>query len=747
MASHDLLTQQLTSLQQRIVSFPRDGGGSLFLRGLPGTGKSIAMLGRLAALLREGRRPYEILVLVPQRAQSDRYEKMLAQLQAPTRGGVEIVTFYSLAQRAVGLFWPLIAGVAGFRFPDREPTFLTIETTQYFMWRLVEPLMTREGYFSSLIIRRGRLLSQLIDNLNKSALVGFDHTDIYRRLKGAWPGDAERVNNFWQAQDCAIRFRQYCLEHNVLDFSLVTELYHRYMLSHPVYQRYFRARYRHLLVDNLEENVPVAHDLVLWAMQQCRSTVLAYDEGGGHRIFLGADARGALEIGERCSEQLTMEQLMEPTADPLALANTVCRSLRLDYAALPAKGSAKRAILGQGPDEGRYWISMVRWVVEQIAALVGKGTPASQIAIIAPYVNEVMRFTIQEQLARRGISLYLLRPSTPFRQDPVVRALLTLAVLSHPQWRSSAPGEPQPLPVEDVSLMLEIALEGLDPIRARHLAQAALPQSESTLRDLSGADSDAHPEGGRSQEELGRLWKIVGYQVRQRYETLRVWLETYAQNEPDPLDIFLSRLFGDLLSQPGYGFAGKPDRARAYGRLVESALKFRSAVALDESTAQPGLTEQDVAREYVELIMGGIASAEYLLDWPEPDQDAIILATAYAYLTRDLRSQVQFWIDLGSDGWWNRPYQPLTHPHVLSRHWPVGQVWTDVDEERSRREALGRVIQGLAARCTRGVYLATSELGLGGEEQTGRLQRIMLTVLTRPSDGALARELQERDTM
>jgi len=241
------------------------------------------------------------------------------------------------------------------------------------------------------------------------------------------------------------------------------------------------------------------------------------------------------------------------------------------------------------------------------------------------------------------------------------------------------------------------------------------------------------PKGeGRNQEDLGRLWETVGYQVRQRYETLRVWIETYAQGKPDPLDIFLSRLFGDLLSQPGYGFAQRPDRARSYGRLVESAFKFRSAVALDDSAAPGRLTEEDVSREYVHLILGGIATAEYLLDRPEGAQNAVILATAYAYLTRDLRSQVQFWMDLGSEGWWNRPSQPLTQPYVLSRHWPVGQVWTDEDEERARRQSLVRVVQGLAARCTRGVYLATSELGLAGEEQTGRLQRIVLTVLTRP---------------
>ncbi|MBC7316386.1 MAG: hypothetical protein H5T70_08215, partial [Chloroflexi bacterium] len=90
-----------------------------------------------------------------------------------------------------------------------------------------------------------------------------------------------------------------------------------------------------------------------------------------------------------------------------------------------------------------------------------------------------------------------------------------------------------------------------------------------------------------------------------------------------------------------------------------------------------------------------------------------------------------FWLDLGSDGWLNRPNQPLTHPYVLSRHWPIGRPWRDIEEEEARRETLARVLTGLAARCNRGLYLAFSELGLDGAEQRGRLQMAIVTVLAR----------------
>ncbi|MEA3408679.1 MAG: hypothetical protein U9R48_11505 [Chloroflexota bacterium] len=733
-----ILPQSLTPAQRRVVSHPREGGGCLILQGLPGTGKSTALLARLAALLSEGRRPYEILFLVPQRAQGRRYERALAALDAPTRGGVDILTFYGLSRRAISLFWPLVSKAGGFAWPDREPTFLTIETTQYFMWCIVEPLIAEKGYFSELAIRRERLLSQLIDNLNKAALVGFDHRDVYRRLQGAWTGDSDHVNYYWQTQDCISRFRDYCLAHNLLDFSLITQTYHRHLLSHPAYQRYFRSRYRHLLVDNLEENVPVAQEFIVWAKDQCASSVLAHDEGGGYRIFLGADAEGAADLASQGDEVVVFDELLGAKEEVVAFSNALRRVLRVKPVGRWEDKSLQDAVVDQ--DAGRYWISMIRWMTERVAMLVEKGVAPADIAIVAPYVSEVMRFAIEEELCKRDVDIYLLRPSTPLRDDPVVRGLLVLALLAHPQWDIHIQGQAYVPPQEDVALALEVALANLDPIRARRLADMAYSFEERMLIDLSGEG-----EGGPPHGDLGRLWEQVGYQIREPYEALRVWLENYRRGEPAPLDVFFSKLFGDVLSRSGYGFYDEPDKARVFGRLVESTSKFHAAVGFDDV-----LEETEVAREfdtlcvdhggvtqsikYVELVLGGIASAEYLLDWPDASsEEAVILAPAYTYLTRDIRSDYQFWIDLGSDGWSNRPNQPLTHPYVLSKHWPVGQPWRDIEEEQAKREALGRVLLGLATRCRKGVYLAFSDLDIGGVEQSSRLERAIVSVLTQRS--------------
>jgi hypothetical protein len=91
----------------------------------------------------------------------------------------------------------------------------------------------------------------------------------------------------------------------------------------------------------------------------------------------------------------------------------------------------------------------------------------------------------------------------------------------------------------------------------------------------------------------------------------------------------------------------------------------------------------------------------------------------------------QFWLNVGGGGWWERLYQPLTHPYVLSRHWSSDATWTDGDEVESRQEALFRLTLGLIRRCRRGVFLGLSDLGEQGYEQKGVLLQAIQRVLRR----------------
>ncbi len=172
----------------------------IFLEGVAGTGKTTAAVARLLRLLREGAPAEAILVIVPQRTLAAPYTDALAAPGAPAGGEVTVLTLGGLAQRMIELFWPLVAERAGFAHPDHPPVFLTLETAQYHMARIVRPLLD-QGYFDSIAVDRNRLYSQILDNLNKAAVVGFAHTEIAGRLKAAWIGESS------QPRACTMRPR------------------------------------------------------------------------------------------------------------------------------------------------------------------------------------------------------------------------------------------------------------------------------------------------------------------------------------------------------------------------------------------------------------------------------------------------------------------------------------------------------------------------------------------------------------
>jgi hypothetical protein len=204
-----------------------------------------------------------------------------------------------------------------------------------------------------------------------------------------------------------------------------------------------------------------------------------------------------------------------------------------------------------------------------------------------------------------------------------------------------------------------------------------------------------------------------------------------ADGDPLALDHFFQYLFDEVLGRKDFGFHknNDPDAGRVTAELVESAAKFRS-------TLVAGTTDPDVVgEEYYAVVENGLLAALYVGSWRDELADAVFIAPAYTYLMRNRPVEVQFWLDVGSNGWWERLDQPLTHPYVLSRNWQPGDIWTDDHENLHQRDRLRRLMLGLVRRCKRQVYLGISDLGEQGFEQRGPMLNVFQQVLRRYPDG------------
>ncbi len=666
-----------------------------FLSGPAGCGKTTVGVERLHALLVSGLPADSILVLTPQRTLQEPYEAALRLPDLGPGGQVALATVGGLARRMVDLFWPLAADLAGFAHPDQPPVFLTLETAQYYMARLVRPLVNEQGFFASVTIDRNRLYSQVLDNLNKAASVGFPYTEIGDRLSSAWFGDPGQRRIYADAQECASRFRQYCLEHNLLDFSLQLDIFWNILWRNPHCCAYLTRQYRHLICDNIEEDIPVAHDLLAEWLPGFESALIIQDDDGGFRRFLGADPESALRLADRCETHAVLDKSFITTPEIQSLENAFTSKLLPGHPdPIPPENLAALAFPPAGTPT-RFYPQMLDWVAGEIQRLVTEdGLAPSEIVVLAPYLSDSLRFSLSHRLDELGLPWRSHRPSRSLRDEPASHCLLTLAALAHPGW-SIHPTK------FDVAYAILYAIEGMDLVRAQLLAEIVYRQRDFSLSSFEQIRSEV-------QE---RITFIFG----RHYERMRGWLEDYRSREVEPLDHFLRRLFGEVLSQKGFSFHRNLDAARTVASLIESVQKFRQAMLAS------GDASIDVGHEYLAMLQDGVIAAQYLEAWQAEPADAVLLAPAHTFLMMNRPATVQFWLDVGSDGWWERLFQPLTQPYVLSRSWEGNRLWTDADDMNANRQALCRLVTGLLRRCRGNIYLGLSDLGESGFEQRGPL--------------------------
>ncbi len=691
------MTLDLAPAQRAIADLPLDA--KIFLRGRAGAGKTTAAVQRSLRLLTSGLPAESVLILTPQRTLQTPYEQAI--LAAGLSGGqVTFATLGGLARRMCELFWPLVSDRAGFKNPDQPPVFLTLETAQYYMARLVRPKLD-EGFFESITIDRNRLYSQIIDNLNKSAVVGFDYREIADRLSAAWTGDPARRRVHADAQACATLFREYCLEYNLLDFSLQFEIFANLLWPEPMVRDHLTRTYRHLVYDNVEEDGPRAHDILREWMPDFDSALLIYDEGAGYRYFLGGDPVTGESLADTCHEVVTMNASFVMSEYIEGLSN----SLNTAITRLPADGIHGTFDIADILAK-RYYPELLDAVVVHTSHLLSDTLLSpSDIVILAPYLSDSLRFAITHRLEQEKIPWRTHRPSRSLRDEPASQALLTLAALAHPDWNL----RPSRF---DAAYAFMFAL-GTDLVRAQLLSEIVYRPKDLRLSTFE----EIKPE----------MQERVTYTLGERYTALRNWLMMYRDGDPLPLDHFLRKLFGEILSQPDFGFHANLDAVKVAASLIESVQKFRQA--LEPQSPVTNFQLPDLGKEYLSMLQDGVIAAQYLESWRSESDDAVLIAPAHTFLMMNRPVAVQFWLDPGSNGWVERLAQPLTQPYVLSRGWDPARSWGDADEVQAETESLARLVRGLLSRCREKIYLAIPELGETGFEQRGTLLRAFQRVL------------------
>ncbi len=679
--------------QQNLINLPLEE--KIFLEGKAGCGKTTAASGRLRVILESTAESSQTFILVPARTLGRPYADSSAAIGARPL----IQTYNGFVQRSLEIFWPVIAETAGFAHPEKAPCFLTIETAQILMAKLIEAKL-EQGYFSALNFPASRIYNQIMISLHKCAAAEFPYETYADRMKKSWTGEKSFLPLFDQAQECGEIFRQTCYKNNLLDFSIQLEVFQRHLLPSNRFQAWLKQNYRHFIFDNAEEDTPTAHHFAKIMIKACRSALVITDRLGGYRNFLGADPLSAQTLKETCSHHLTFERSYVCSPDIQALAASI-EDPWLPADRLPGKPQAAYDF-----QPYHQYPQMIKQAATDVADLIHRqNVPPSEIVIIAPLVSDVLYTALERELRIQNIPCYIHRPSRPLISENDTKSLLTLVSLIHPEWGV----HPRLL---DIVQMLQTFIPALDPIRGHILVSRTFKEIQSD--PAQEPDYEIKPFSKISPDAQKRVTPDIGLS----FEKVRQWILTNKGISEAP-DISLSRFFHSVLSGDGFAASGmtgenSQDLNLGIKKVIESMQKFSQ---IPEHLGNDLITWKD----FFHLISQRMVAAQYYEDWFAQPKDSVLISLASAFSMMNRPVSWQIWLNAGSPRWWERIYGHLTNDIVLSQSWQEGDLWDAQKAYETNTETMQNQVLGLLARCRRKVLVYASELSESGQDQKSRL--------------------------
>ncbi|MBW4659447.1 MAG: recombinase family protein [Drouetiella hepatica Uher 2000/2452] len=637
-------------------------------------------------------------------------------------------------QDEVRLFYPLLAEklAEALQVRSQFPVRLRPETEQELatrLWRslLLSGRLRQEGVSDYFMVRR------TLDLLQLCAVSGTPHEEISLLLKQGIP-EQEGSPELWDAMGEALQhWWEWCLERGLLTYGILTELYWRYLLPHPVYQKHLKQRYRAVLADDLDEYPAIARSLFEFFLDENIPCAFTYNPDGAIRLGLGADPLYLAGLRDRCTHLET-------------LAQTPGESLGVTWGGLVTAWIQEPMLLPQLPSTIQTLQTLSRAeLLRQTAELIANGIETGQVrpedvAIIAPGMDAIARYTLREILSRRNIAVRSLNDQQPLASSPIIRALLTLLAWVYP-------GLGRLVDRESVAAMLVLLSQAAGDREMGRWGDGwdkELPESTPRLSVVPRIDP---VRAGLlidhcfvPDPQLPQLlpvsafprWDRLGYQATQAYEEITQWLETQRSQQQQHLLSSPIVLLDRAIQRFLYGGSHLPyDQLAALRELmettqhyweVETRLMQASGQSQHGSAQRSDQTDRSIAEsvgQFIQLLRDGTITADPYPVRPMGDANHVTLATIYQYRSDRHAHRWQFWLDAGSPFWLTGGGALFGAPLFL-RH-RLGRLWTPEDTLAMDQQRLQRQVLDLLHRTGDRVYLCHSDLATGGQEQAGSL--------------------------
>ncbi len=588
-------------------------------------------------LISKGIKPSEVLVIVQNSTLKKNIQnQILEKLPINATEKLNVHSFYSIVYNTLQDNWCTVENSVKGEKAFILPNLVGLEVSQFLLKDILKKISVK-GYNSkkSLLHQIFRRYSLIVQNNLTSGEV----ENRAKLLKESFAEDADLIIK---------RLLKSTLDNRSLDYLRQTLIFNFIYKS----TNYF-DKIRYLLIDDADEMTPVCFDFISYLKPQLKDWVICFDSLGSSRCgYLSADTSIEYKLKNLFKEDIIYDK--EDFKNGEIIFSNVIENKQGKLERFSLVSLSKRA-------------EMLDYTISQIKLLLkNKNINPKDIAIITPLQDEMLKFTLQENLSNY-CNLVFLSGSEKLASNYLVKASLNI-----------------------LRLMLGFEVTEID--------------LRSVISDYIGIPL-IH------SKEIFETYK----QTKSLPEKIDKYNEIYQRfyksfNEIKDKNIkFSSKVYEMFTRVVGYVDKNKINK---FNFFIKELRDFERV--LGENVVKQRIEEIIIQFENSIIAENPSSSIEIL-------ENDLIIATPQKIIDNKIEVKYQFWLDVSHSDWIKTDTGPLYNAWVMQKDWTKDE-YTIEDDIFLSHQKIARILRKLLLLSKTHTYALSSLFDSSGVENLGGIQ-------------------------
>lgn len=595
------------------------------------------LVDKYVSLISEGVKPSEILVFVQNSTVKKQVSDLIFnKLNFDAIEKLNIHSFFSIVYNTLIDNWCFIENSIPSDKHFILPNLVGLEVSQFLLKNILKQVEVK-GYNSkkSLLHQIFRRYSLIVQN----HLTNEDVKERSKILKESFADDAELIIK---------KLLSSTLKTRSLDYLRQT------LIFNHVYQHtdYFK-NIKYLLVDDADEMTPVCFDFIAYLKPQLKDWLICFDSLGSSRCgYLSADTSIECKLVHLFGEKVQSGKDTFTQGEIIFSNILENKHERLENFTLTSL--SKRA-------------EILDYTIEKIQNLFKKNVKPKDIAIITPLQDNMLKFTLEENL-KSICNLLFLSGSEKLIDNPLVKASLNI-----------------------LKLMLDIEIAESD---LRVILSDYLGIPLKYCKEIF--------EGYNNNRILPEI-NIENYDEKYQ-KFLSVFKEIKEKNTKLSVKVF--DLFYKLVD-----FADETE-INKFNFFIKQLRDFESVLGAD--------VVKERAKDIIVQIENSII-AENPSSTLEIGDDDLVVATPQKIIDNKISTKYQFWLDVSHSDWVKTDTGPLYNAWVFQADWTKDE-YTVEDDIFLAKQKTARILRKLLLLAQKHVWACSSLFDPSGVENLGGIE-------------------------